>query len=206
SGPRRSPSLAAARKRFGSSGTTRPADERHFGQIRSRVAHLRARQPYTPTAKPSCAAGDCADISDRVVFSQAGWLHMGAVEGRSPVVSFRLPAFGPTHMVLTLALLLLGLFAYAFFQTAAQSYRLREAERELLVQVQDLRQQRAELEGLAAYLESDEYIEAFARQQFGLVKPGETLVEVDAPQGAAGTRKAGERWWEALFDTASASG
>ncbi len=109
-------------------------------------------------------------------------------------------------MVLTLALLLLGLFAYAFFQTAAQSYRLREAERELLVQVQDLRQQRAELEGLAAYLESDEYIEAFARQQFGLVKPGETLVEVDAPPGAAGTRKAGERWWEALFDTASASG
>ncbi len=121
-------------------------------------------------------------------------------------MSFRLPTFGPTQMVLTLALLLVGLFGYAFLQTAAQSYRLREAERDLLLEVQDLREQRAELEGLADYLESDEYIEAFARQQFGLVRPGETLVEVDAPQGAADERVPGERWWEALFDTASVGG
>ena len=118
-------------------------------------------------------------------------------------MSFRWPTFGPTQMVLTLALLLVGLFAYAFFQTAAQSYRLREAERDLMVEVQNLREQRAELEGLAEYLESDEYIEAFARQQFGLVKPGETLVEIDAPEGAEGQRTPGQRWWEALFDTAA---
>ncbi|MCK9485648.1 MAG: septum formation initiator family protein [Dehalococcoidia bacterium] len=121
-------------------------------------------------------------------------------------MSFRLPTFGPTQMVLTLALLLVGLFAYAFLQTAAQSYRLREAERELIAEVQDLRDQRAELEGLADYLESDEYIEAFARQQFGLVKPGETVVEVDAPAGTVGDRVPGQRWWEALFDTAPAGG
>lgn len=104
-------------------------------------------------------------------------------------------------MVLTLAILLLGLFAYAFLQTAAQSYRLRETERTLFDEVQGLRQQRAELEGLAAYLESDEYVEAFARQQFGLVKPGETLVVVDAPTTSGTARRPGERWWEALFDT-----
>lgn len=114
---------------------------------------------------------------------------------------FRLPTFGPAQMVLTLAILLLGLFAYAFLQTAAQSYRLRESERVLFNEVQELRQQRAELEGLAAYLESDEYVEAFARQQFGLVKPGETLVTVDAPTTSGNTRHPGERWWEALFDT-----
>lgn len=106
-------------------------------------------------------------------------------------------------MVLTLAILLLGLFAYAFLQTAAQSYRLREMERELFVEVQDLRVQRAELEGLAAYIESDEYIEAFARQQFGLVRPGEILVQVDAPPSEVDPRRPGERWWEALFDTAA---
>ena len=106
-------------------------------------------------------------------------------------------------MVLTLAILLLGLFAYAFLQTAAQSYRLREMERELFVEVQDLRVQRAELEGLAAYIESDEYIEAFARQQFGLVRPGEILVQVDAPPSEVYPRRPGERWWEALFDTAA---
>lgn len=108
-------------------------------------------------------------------------------------------------MVLTLAILLLGLFAYAFLQTAGQSYRLREAERDLFAEVQELRRQRAELEGLAAYLESDEYVEAFARQQFGLVKPGETLVVVDAPATAGNQRRPGERWWEALFDTEAAA-
>lgn len=116
---------------------------------------------------------------------------------------FRLPTFGPTQMVLTLAILLLGLFAYAFFQTAAQSYWLREAERELFVEVQYLREQQAELEGLAAYLESDEYIEAFARQQFGMVRPGEILVQVDAPQMPGAARRPGERWWEALFGTSA---
>jgi cell division protein FtsB len=116
-------------------------------------------------------------------------------------VRIRFPTFGPAQMVLTLAVLLLGLFAYAFLQTAAQSYRLRESERVLFDEVQVLRQQHAELEGLAAYLESDEYVEAFARQQFGLVKPGETLVVVDAPTSSASERVPGERWWEALFDT-----
>lgn len=127
----------------------------------------------------------------------------GSPGRRSPVVHFRLPNFGPTHMVLTLAILLLGLFAYAFLQTAAQSFRLREMERDLVMEVQELREQRAELEGLATYLESDEYIEAFARQQFGLVRPGEILVEVDAPSSAGEERQPGERWWEALFDTTS---
>jgi len=116
-------------------------------------------------------------------------------------VRIRFPTFGPSHMVLTIAVLLLGLFAYAFLQTAAQSFRLRESERALFAEVQTLRQQHAELEGLAAYLESDEYVEAFARQQFGLVKPGETLVLVDAPTTSGATRRPGERWWEALFDT-----
>ena len=128
----------------------------------------------------------------------------GSPGRRTFVVRLRLPSFGPTHMVLTLAILLLGLFAYAFLQTAAQSYRLREMEREMLVEVQDLRLQRAELEGLATYLESDEYVEAFARQQFGLVRPGEILVLVDAPESGVPPRHPGERWWEALFDTSVA--
>ncbi len=104
-------------------------------------------------------------------------------------------------MVLAVALLLLGLFCYAAVQTASQSYRLRQHERDVYYQVQDLQGQRAELQGLLTYLKSDEYTEAFARQQFGLVKPGETLVEVTAPPAPATTRQPGEKWWEALFGT-----
>ena len=107
-------------------------------------------------------------------------------------------------MVLAVALLLLGLFLYAGVQTAAQSVRLRQHEREVFVRVQELRQQRAELRGLLTYLKSDEYIEAFARQQFGLVKPGEILVQVDAPTAPPAPRRPGGKWWEALFGTAPA--
>ncbi len=107
-------------------------------------------------------------------------------------------------MVLAVAILLLGLFVYAAIQTAAQSYRLRQHEREVFMRVQELRQQRAELQGLLTYLKSDEYIEAFARQQFGLVKPGEILVQVDAPAPPPVQRRPGEKWWEALFGTSPA--
>ena len=107
-------------------------------------------------------------------------------------------------MVLAVALLLLGLFLYAGVQTAAQSVRLRQHEREVFVRVQELRQQRAELRGLLTYLKSDEYIEGFARQQFGLVKPGEILVHVDAPTALPVPRRPGGKWWEALFGTTPA--
>ena len=94
----------------------------------------------------------------------------------------RVPTFGPAHMVIVVALLLMGLFVYAAFQTAAQSHRLQLQERALRIEIAELQQQNAELEGLAAYIASDEYVEAFARAKFGLVMPGETVVEVEAPQ------------------------
>jgi cell division protein FtsB len=102
-------------------------------------------------------------------------------------------------MVIVVALLLLGLFLYATVQTAAQSHQLRIEERELRVELVGLRAQRAELEGLSRYLASDEYIEAFARERFGLAFPGEVAVEVDSSAPLATVRAPGERWWEALF-------
>ena len=120
----------------------------------------------------------------------------------------RLLPFGPLQMVLALGLLLLGLFAYAGVQTAAQHYHLSEERRALEREVYELEAQIAELEGLREYIASDEYVEAVARSRFGLVRPGETAVVVedraelpsslgdeDAPE-----RRPGERWWEALFD------
>ncbi len=115
------------------------------------------------------------------------------------IPALRLPAFGPAHMVLAVAALLLGLFVYAAMQTATQTYRLHDERRDLTHEVEVLRQQKAELEGLQEYLASDEYVESVARSQFGLVKPGETAVVVDAPLAPASTKTPGERWWESLF-------
>lgn len=106
-------------------------------------------------------------------------------------------------MVFAVAALLLGLFLYAGVQTAAQTHRLRTEVDVLQSEVYDLRVQRAELDGLRTYLRSDEYVEAVARSEFGLVRPGETAVVVDAAgddHHGPPTREPGQRWWEALFD------
>lgn len=107
--------------------------------------------------------------------------------------------FGPTHIVVAVAVLLLALFAYSAVQTAVHTVDLREAQRRLEIDVAGLRRQRAELEGLRTYLASDEYIEGVARARFGLVRPGEIEVVVSAPAGPKREREPGERWWEALF-------
>jgi cell division protein FtsB len=108
-------------------------------------------------------------------------------------------AFGPAHVVLTIAVLLLGLFLYSAAQTATQTYRLHAERRVLVHQVDELRRQRAELQGLREYLASDEYLEGVARTQFGLVRPGEIAVVVDGPTRPLPERTPGQRWWEALF-------
>ena len=101
----------------------------------------------------------------------------------------RFPAFGPQHVAMAVVALLLVLFAYAAAQSATQSYHLREQERAL----------RAEVEGLRDWVSSDEYIEGVARSRFSLVRPGETLVQVDAPAAPTPPQRPGERWWEAVF-------
>ncbi len=107
--------------------------------------------------------------------------------------------FGPAQMALVVAMLLLGLFLYAAVQTATQRQQLRVQDRELRTEITELRLQHAELEALSNYLSSDEYIEAFARDRFGLVFPGEIAVVVQAEEPEPEDRQPGERWWQELF-------
>ncbi len=101
-------------------------------------------------------------------------------------------------MVLAVALLLGGLFAYSLLQTTQSSARLHERQLALHAEVATLAREKADLEGLRAYLATDEYIEAVARTEFGLVRVGETAVLVQAPP-APGTDRVARRWWQELF-------
>tara|TARA_Y100000588_G_scaffold227058_1_gene240866 strand:- start:2074 stop:2427 length:354 start_codon:yes stop_codon:yes gene_type:complete len=114
------------------------------------------------------------------------------------MLTFREPVFGPFQMVIAVALLLIGLFVYAGFQTAVQNHRLQLQERVLRDDIAQQQQQRAKLEGLSSYINSDEYIEAIARTEFGLVLPGEVAIVVEAPVVPLADRAPGERWWEPL--------
>lgn len=119
---------------------------------------------------------------------------------RLPSARIAVPSFGPEHIVVAVALLLLGLFLYAAVQTAQSNYRLQQTGRDIQQEVDDLRRQRAELAGLREYMATDEYVESIARTRLGLVRPGETAVIVHAPESEEPLRVPGERWWESLFD------
>ncbi len=116
------------------------------------------------------------------------------------LVTARLPTFGPAHVVLVLALVLIGLFVYASAQTAARSHQLREQQRALAIEVEELRDDHAELTGVLRWTQTDEYAESLAREELGLARPGELIVEVDSPEVPIDrTQQAGEDWWELLF-------
>jgi cell division protein FtsB len=113
----------------------------------------------------------------------------------------RLPqlASGPVQMILAVAALLFGLFVYSLLQTTQSSVRLGEHERALQAEVAMLSREKADLEGLRAYLATDEYIEAVARSEFGLVRRGEIAVTVQAPPEPESRVRVARRWWQELF-------
>lgn len=90
---------------------------------------------------------------------------------RLPSARIAVPSFGPEHIVVAVALLLLGLFLYAAVQTAQSNYRLQQTGRDIQQEVDDLRRQRAELAGLREYMATDEYVESYSEFVLG-VGPG----------------------------------
>jgi cell division protein FtsB len=79
------------------------------------------------------------------------------------------------------------------------SFRLVDDEARLRQEVAELRSREARLTEIRDALRSDEYIEYVAREVLGLVKPGETVVIVQAPPDEASQPDAGDPWWEPLF-------
>lgn len=80
-----------------------------------------------------------------------------------------------------------------------RSYALVNDEHRLQEQVDALREQRAQLIQIRDYLRTDEYVEFMARRVFGLVKPGEKLIIVDAPAAPPPEETGNLTWWQRLF-------
>jgi cell division protein FtsB len=120
---------------------------------------------------------------------------------------FILRFLSPGRFLLAATLIVAGYLIYSAGGSLLHSYQLQGDEAELRAQIQDLRVQHAQLQQVRDYLRTDEYVEFMARRVFGLVKPGEILVIVDAPKatpaqdqdGAAQDFVLGETWWQRLF-------
>ena len=118
---------------------------------------------------------------------------------------FILRFLSPGRFLLAATLLVAGYLIYSAGGSILHSYQLQGDEAQLRADIEDLRVQHDQLQQVRDYLRTDEYVEFMARRVFGLVKPGEILVIVDAPKHNAGEATTlqdfplGATWWQRLF-------
>jgi cell division protein DivIC len=97
-----------------------------------------------------------------------------------------------------------ALIVVYFLVTFAGSYvRAQQADNQvaqLQTQIDSMSSQYDRLRALKQYLQSDDYVEKAAREQLGLVKPGETGIVVvptqPSPTPAPGA--VGDNWWQTI--------
>jgi cell division protein FtsB len=107
--------------------------------------------------------------------------------------------FSPGRILLLATLIVSGYLLMSAGNTLLHSYRLVNDENRLQEEVDTLKQQRDQLTQIRDYLQTDEYVEFMARRVFGLVKPGERLVIVDAPESEPAPERTDLTWWQRLF-------
>jgi cell division protein FtsL len=121
-----------------------------------------------------------------------------------PPVALRLAA------VLAVPLLLYALVATG--QKAAENYQLNQQADALRVQISDLRAQNVQLQQQIEQARTDAAIETIAREQLGLIKPGDhpvVLVQDDSSRTAAApspspppappAKPTWRQWWDTFF-------
>ncbi len=132
-----------------------------------------------------------------------------------PVIVVRRPT-GPPPLVLRLAAVLavpLVLYALvAIGQKAVENYQLNQQADALRAEVVNLRNQNIDLQQQIEQARTDSAIETIAREQLGLIKPGDhpivvvsqqqqtqnTTAQAPAPPAPA-PRPTWRQWWDYLF-------
>lgn len=112
----------------------------------------------------------------------------------------RLPRISTVILAVTALVVAYFLVGGAF--NAIRSYQLRQQEDQLRTEIRTLQDRYRELTALREYLNSDEYIEAVAREQLGLVRKGETAIIAiptqPSPSPAPGDSEP-SLWWDILI-------
>lgn len=113
----------------------------------------------------------------------------------------RLPRFSATRLILLAAAFMVVYFLATGAANFVRSHQLSQEESSLQSQIGEFESRYERLVALEQYLESDEYIEAIAREQLGLVKPGETafIAIPTQPSPALEEGAATDLWWEVLI-------
>jgi len=117
-------------------------------------------------------------------------------------MSKQLPGSPASRIVLLVTALAITYFLITAALGAVRAYQLEQREDRLRTEIAELQARYERLDALKGYLNSDEFIEAAAREQLGLVRPGETgfitISSQPAPTPAPGDPHP-ELWWDALL-------
>ncbi len=107
----------------------------------------------------------------------------------------------PNRIVLIIALILVAYFGVIGVSNATHNASLAREQRVLERETTGLAAELARLRAVKSYVKSDEFVEGTARNQLGLVRPGETLVRIipEVKDGAAPPDGPPGPWWERLF-------
>lgn len=121
----------------------------------------------------------------------------------------QLPRISAARIILLLTAIVVGYFLFLSATNFVRSFQLDEQEKQLGAEVERLQERYQRLQALRDYLNSDEYVEAVAREQLGLVRPGEVGIVVISPppvQPEDGDKKEEDEeaveqrlWWEMLI-------
>jgi cell division protein FtsB len=104
------------------------------------------------------------------------------------------------RILLAAIVIVTGYFLVSAGGNVLRSYRLQQEEDNLQTEIRELEQHKQQLSAIRDYLRTDEYVEFMARRVFGLVKPGEKLVVVDAPLPEhPDVEPSLLTWWQRLF-------
>jgi cell division protein FtsB len=109
--------------------------------------------------------------------------------------------FSPGRFLLVAIILVAGYLVFSAGNNLLNNFRLVGQEQRLEADIDELQAELDQLEQIRDYLRSDEYVEYMARRVFGLVKPGEKLVVVDAPHPPLPDDQdlTDLTWWQRLF-------
>ena len=102
------------------------------------------------------------------------------------------------RLALICAMLLVGFVVYSGVEGLLQANSLDNQIIETQAEIEQLRRDSEQLAALVAWLDSDAYIERIAREDLGMVRPGEEAFAVHAP-GRSQLEITRSPWWANLL-------
>lgn len=124
--------------------------------------------------------------------------HVSICEGE--LLLNRFPHLSSSKIIFGVTALIVVYFLVTFAGSYFRAQQVDTQRTQLQQQIDDYSSQYQRLQALEQYLQSDDYIEQAAREQLGLVKPGETGIVV-VPTQPSPTPAPGDtsgNWWETI--------